>query len=460
MSSKVVVIGGGPGGYVAAIRAAQLNSEVVLIEKDELGGTCLNRGCIPTKTLLESADTFWKVKEQGAALGISTPGVFLDFSAVNKRKQNTVKQLVSGVEFLLNKNKVSVVRGVATIIDPRTVKVAGRDEEIRADSIVIATGSVPSTISVPGIDSEGVMDSDEFLNLEQIPGSVAIIGGGVVGIEFAQIMHRMGAAVTVIEMMPQILPNEDLELAQMLESILKREGIEVFTNATVSEIKATEDGSKAVLFSTQDSSGERVAEKVLIAVGRNPAVNGLGLEKLGINLNENQIVVDEKMQTNVPGVYAVGDVVGGVRLAHVASAEGKCAVENIAGIDASMNYRVVPRCIYTSPEVACVGLTEAQAKEKYNDVIVGRFPLAGNSKAVITGETNGLVKVIAESRYGEVIGVETLAPHATELIAEAVLGMRLEATVDDFASAVHAHPTVSEAIMEAALNVKGKAIHI
>jgi len=400
------------------------------------------------------------VKEHGAALGINAPRVTVDFSTVTKRKQNIVNQLVNGVELLLKKNKVRVVTGVATILDPKTVKVAGSKEEIKTDNIVIATGSVPSSIPVPGIGSDGVMNSDELLELEQIPESIVIIGGGVIGVEFAQIMHRMGADVTVVEMMPQILPNEDIELARMLESVLTKEGIEVFTSATVSEIKTTKDGSTAVLFSVQAISEEKVADRVLIVVGRNPAISDLGLEKLGIDLDKNQIVVDEKMQASVPGVYAIGDVVGGILLAHVASAEGKCAVENIAGIDTKMNYQRVPRCIYTSPEIACVGLTEAQAKEKYDDVIVGRFPLAGNSKAVILGETNGLVKVIAESKYGEVIGVEILAPHATELIAEAVLGMQLEASFDDFTSAIHAHPTVSEAIMEAGLNVRGKAIHI
>lgn len=459
MGSRIVVIGGGPGGYVAAIRAAQLNNQVVLIEKDELGGTCLNRGCIPTKTLLESANVFWTVKERGNVLGINASGVSVDFPAVTKRKQAIVERLVGGVQFLLTKNKVKIVRGVATIIDPKTVKIVGSNEQIKTDNILIATGSVPSGIPVPGVDNEGVMNSDEILELEEIPKSIAIIGGGVIGIEFAQIMHRMGANVTVIEMMPQIVPDEDVELAQMLEGILKREGIDIYTNATVSEIKTAKKGGNAVLFSTQDESREKVVEKVLIAVGRTPRISDLGLEKLGLALDKEQIVVNQKMQTNVPGVHAVGDVVGGIMLAHVASAEAKCAVENIAGIDRKLNYQTVPRCMYTSPEIACVGLTESQAREKYEHVTIGRFPLTGNSKAVILDETNGVVKLIAESKYGEVVGAEILAPHATELIAEAVLGMQLEATFDDFASAIHAHPSVSESIMEAALNAKGEAIH-
>ena len=459
MGNRITVIGAGPGGYVAAIRGAQLKNEVTLIEKDELGGTCLNRGCIPTKSLIQSANVYWEAKNS-SIFGVNTTGVTLDFSVVTKRKEKVVKQLVNGVQFLMKKNKIRVVKGVGTIIDPKTVKIIGSNEEIKSDSIIIATGSVPSSISVDGIDGNGVINSNEILQIQELPSSMAIIGGGVIGIEFAQIMQRMGVSVSVMEMMPQILPTEDADMALMFESILRKDGIEIFTGVTVKKIE-TANKSKKLTFTTKEGANLKVVEKVLVAVGRSPETNDLGLEKLGINMDKKFIAVNEKMQTNIPGIYAIGDVVGGITLAHLASHEGRCAAENASGIVTNINYGAVPRCIYTSPEIGCVGLTEAQAREKYgSDVVIGRFPFVGNGKAIILEEIGGLVKVIAEKKHGEVLGVEILGPHATELIAEAVLGIHMEATVEDFANAIHAHPTVSEAIMEAALNAKGQAIHI
>lgn len=459
MGNRITVIGAGPGGYVAAIRGAQLKNEVTLIEKDELGGTCLNRGCIPTKSLIQSANVYWEAKSS-SIFGVNTTGVTLNFSVVTKRKEKVVKQLVNGVQFLMKKNKIRVVKGVGTIIDPKTVKIIGSNEEIKSDSIIIATGSVPSSISVDGIDGNGVITSNEVLQIEELPASMAIIGGGVIGIEFAQIMQRMDVNVSVIEMMPHILPTEDADMALMFEGILRKDGIEIFTGATVKKIE-TANKSKKILFTTKEGTNQKVVEKVLVAVGRSPETNDLGLEKLGINMVEKFIAVNEKMQTNIPGIYAIGDVVGGIMLAHLASHEGRCAAENASGIVTNINYGAVPRCIYTSPEIGCVGLTEAQARKKYgSDVVIGRFPLVGNGKAIILEEIGGLVKVIAEKKYGEVLGVEILGPHATELIAEAVLGIHMEAAVEDFADVIHAHPTVSEAIMEAALNAKGQAIHI
>ena len=459
MGNRITVIGAGPGGYVAAIRGAQLKNEVTLIEKDELGGTCLNRGCIPTKSLIQSANVYWEAKNS-SIFGVNTTGVTLDFSVVTKRKEKVVKQLVNGVQFLMKKNKIRVVKGVGTIIDPKTVKIIGSNEEIKSDSIIIATGSVPSSISVDGIDGNGVINSNEILQIQELPSSMAIIGGGVIGIEFAQIMQRMGVSVSVMEMMPQILPTEDADMALMFESILRKDGIEIFTGVTVKKIE-TANKSKKLTFTTKEGANLKVVEKVLVAVGRSPETNDLGLEKLGINMDKKFIAVNEKMQTNIPGIYAIGDVVGGIMLAHLASHEGRCAAENASGIVTNINYGAVPRCIYTSPEIGCVGLTEAQAREKYgSDVVIGRFPFVGNGKAIILEEIGGLVKVIAEKKHGEVLGVEILGPHATELIAEAVLGIHMEATVEDFANAIHAHPTVSEAIMEAALNAKGQAIHI
>lgn len=460
MAKNITIIGGGPGGYVAAIRAAQLGAQVTLIEKDTLGGTCLNRGCIPTKALLQSADILAEIRN-AAAFGISAEKVSLDFSAVTKRKEAVVKQLVAGVTSLMRKNNINVIKGIGTLIDAKTVGILGESDKISADSIIIATGSKPSTVPIKGIDEPGVITSDEALTMEQLPKSTVVIGGGVIGLEFAQILHKMGSKVTIVEMMPQILPTEDTEIANALENILKKDGMEIFTNATVTSIRSAKPDEKVVSFTTKDGNGEqeRIAEKVLLSVGRRPDTDDLGVNNLSLAVDKGRLVVNERMETNIPGVYAIGDVIGGLMLAHVAMEEGKCAVENSLGADCKMDYRATPRCVYTSPEVAGVGLTEAEAKEEYSDIKVGRFPFKASGRALILNETAGMVKIITDAHYGQILGVHILGPQATELIAEAVLGIKMEATFDDIASTIHAHPTLSEAMMEAALNAGGKTIH-
>lgn len=460
MAKNITIIGGGPGGYVAAIRAAQLGAQVTLIEKDILGGTCLNRGCIPTKALLQSADILTEIRN-AAAFGISAEKVSLDFSAVTKRKEAVVKQLVAGVTSLMRKNNINIIKGVGTLIDAKTVGILGESDKISADSIIIATGSKPSTVPIKGIDEPGVITSDEALTMEQLPKSTVVIGGGVIGLEFAQILHKMGSKVTIVEMMPQILPTEDTEIANALETILKKDGMEIFTNATVTSIRSAKPDEKVVSFTTKDGNGEqeRTAEKVLLSVGRRPDTDDLGVNNLSLAVDKGRLVVNERMETNISGVYAIGDVIGGLMLAHVAMEEGKCAVENSLGADCKMDYRAVPRCVYTSPEVAGVGLTEAEAKEEYSDIKIGRFPFKASGRALILNETAGMVKIIADAHYGQILGVHILGPQATELIAEAVLGIKMEATFDDIASTIHAHPTLSEAMMEAALNAGGKTIH-
>lgn len=460
MAKNITIIGGGPGGYVAAIRAAQLGAQVTLIEKDTLGGTCLNRGCIPTKALLQSADILAEIRN-AAAFGISAEKVSLDFSAVTKRKEAVVKQLVAGVTSLMRKNNINVIKGIGTLIDAKTVGILGESDKISADSIIIATGSKPSTVPIKGIDEPGVITSDEALTMEQLPKSTVVIGGGVIGLEFAQILYKMGSKVTIVEMMPQILPTEDTEIANALENILKKDGMEIFTNATVTSIRSAKPDEKVVSFTTKDGNGEqeRIAEKVLLSVGRRPDTDDLGVNNLSLAVDKGRLVVNERMETNIPGVYAIGDVIGGLMLAHVAMEEGKCAVENSLGADCKMDYRAAPRCVYTSPEVAGVGLTEAEAKEEYSDIKVGRFPFKASGRALILNETAGMVKIITDAHYGQILGVHILGPQATELIAEAVLGIKMEATFDDIASTIHAHPTLSEAMMEAALNAGGKTIH-
>ena len=458
MSKTIVIIGGGPGGYVAAIRAAQLGNEVTLIERDTLGGTCLNRGCIPTKSLLRSAELLSEIND-ASTFGISVKEVALDFSAVSQRKDMVVNRLVRGVESLMRKNKVRVIKGKGAIIDAKKVGIVSSDEEIAADTIIIATGSKPLKIPIEGIESQGVITSDDALKMNQPPESVIIIGGGVIGLEFGQILHKLGSKVTIIEMMPQLLPTEDTEIAQALESILEEEAMDIFTNATVKSISDADSGKK-VLFTTKDGEREKIAEKILVAVGRQPDLGDLELEKLNISTNRAAIVVNERMETNIPDIFAIGDVVGGTMLAHVAMAEGKCAVQNALGSDSKIDYQTIPRCIYTSPEVAGVGLTESEARERYERVQVGRFPFIGNGRALILNQTAGMVKIVADAKYGQILGVHILGPNATELIAEAVLAMRMEATFSDLGQTPHPHPTLSEAIMEAALGVEGCAIHI
>ena len=456
---NIIIIGGGPGGYVAAIRAAQLGAQVVLIEKDALGGTCLNRGCIPTKALLHSAEVL-SLAKGAETFGVVIEKASLDFPSAMKWKEATVKRLVGGVASLMRKNKIKVIKGIGTLVDPKTVKVIDSGEEVKGDSIVIATGSKPSKVPIKGIDEPGVMTSDDALVMDKLPQSTLIIGGGIVGLEFAQILGRMGVKVTVVEIMPQVLPGEDTEITQILERALRKEGIEVFCGATISGIESTKPVGKKVLFTTADGGEEaRTVDNVLVAVGRRPNTDDLEIEKLGITLDKGRVVVNERMETNIPGVYAIGDVVGGVMLAHVAMEEGKCAVENAMGLDSKVNYRVVPRCIYTSPEVAGVGLTEAEASKEYQDVQVGRFPFLASGRALTLNETEGMVKIIANAKYGEILGVHIIGPQASELIAEAVLAMQLEATPEEIASCIHAHPTLSEAMMEAALGVGGRAIH-
>jgi len=461
VAKSIVIIGGGPGGYVAAIRASQLGAQVTLIEKDTLGGTCLNRGCIPTKALLESANVLAEIRD-AAVFGISAEKVSIDFSAVAKRKEAVVQQLVSGVNFLMKKNKIEVIKGTGTLIDSRTVGILETGDQINADNIIIATGSRPTTVPIKGIDEPGVITSDEALAMEKFPKSIIIIGGGVIGLEFAQIMHRMGSKVTIVEMMPQVLPTEDTEIANMLMDILKKEGMEIFTDVSVTSISGSQQGREVVSFTTGDGNNkqERVAEKVLLAVGRSPNTDDLGGDKLGLNVDNGKLVVNERMETNIPGIYAIGDVIGGLMLAHVAMEEGKCAVENILGNDCKIDYQTAPRCVYTSPAVACIGLTEAKAKQDYGNIKIGRFPFRANGKALILNETEGMVKIIADAQYGQILGVHILGPQATELIAEAVLGMRMEVTFEDAASTIHAHPTLSEAMMEAFLDVSGGRIYL
>jgi dihydrolipoamide dehydrogenase len=458
--NRIIVIGGGPGGYVAAIEAAQHGADVTLIEKDKLGGTCVNRGCIPTKALVQTAQLFHDIG-RAQEYGITVEGFSFNFNEVSKRKGKIVAQLRDGVSYLMRKNKIKVVEGTAAIISSSMVKVSGKEErEVSGDKIIIATGSEPSSIPVEGIDGSNVINSDDALEMDSLPESLVIIGGGVIGLEFAQIFKRLNVAVSVVEMMPQILPTEDSDIAKQLAKSMKQEGIDIYTGATVTRIGSVKGGAKEISIIRNDTKTTLRSDKVLVAVGRRPFTEHLGLERLGLALKNGRIIVNEHMETSDQNIYAIGDAVGGIMLAHKAMAEGRCAARNALGIKKRMDYKAIPRCIWTSPEVAAVGLTEEEARRRYETIKTATFPLSANGKAKILGEAQGFAKIITESSHGELLGVHLICPHATEMIAESVLGLTLEATHTELGETIHAHPTLSEVVMEACLGIDGKSLHI
>ncbi len=459
MSKKrtITVIGGGIAGYPAAIRAARLGAAVTLIEKADMGGTCLNRGCIPTKSLLQSVEVARVIKES-ETFGIKTGPAEIDFPAIANRKNEIVGFFRTTVASLVRRKKIKLIEGEAEVIDPKTVKIKGTNEKIVSDAMIVTTGSVPATLPIPGLDKADPWDSNDFLDMKKLPESSVIIGGGVIGVEIAQILAGFGRKVTILEMMPGLVPGLDLEISMALEQELSNQGVEIVTSAKVSNVAGTK--TKRTVTYVSDGKNQTVdVERVIVAVGRIPLLKGLNHGKLGLAIEKGAVVVNDRMETNIKGIYAAGDVTGGIMLAHVATAEGECAAQNAMGNQRSVNYKAVPSCIYTIPQVASVGLSEEQAKKKY-DVEVGRFPFSGCGKAVVIGETFGMVKIVADKKYGEVLGVHIIGPHATDLISEAVLAMSLESTVEEIAHAIHPHPTLSEAMMEAAQTLKGGAVHM
>jgi dihydrolipoamide dehydrogenase len=455
----VVVVGGGPAGYVAAIRAAQLGGKVTLVEAEKLGGTCLNRGCIPTKFMLHSVETYQLVKAAGR-YGINVSGATLELAKMQAAKHKVISTLTAGIKGLLSGNGVEVLSGRAKLTSPVQIAVdsaQGKKETIDADKIILATGGKPIALPIPGADSPDIMGVDNMLEVDRIPKSLVIIGGGVVGVEMATVFAKLGCQVSLVEMMPHCLPAQDDEIALVLEEALQADGIQVCCSTQVSRIDDVA-GGKAVVFS---EGGQKIeAEAVAIAVGYRPNIEGLGLEACGIAAGKGGIQVNEKMETSVPNIYAAGDIVGGMMLAYVAIAEGIVAAENACGLNSKMDYNAVPQCVFSAPAVGSVGLTEEAAVAQGYQVQVGRFPLKASGMALILGEQRGLVKVISESKYGQLLGVHIIGLHAPCLIAEAAIAMKLEGTVDDVLATLHAHPSLSEAVWEAAADVKGKAIHI
>ena len=459
----VAVIGSGPGGYVAAIKGSQLGLKVALVEKySRFGGTCLHWGCIPTKALLLNADLYEKALN-GKEFGILYKDINLDFRLVKARKDKLVKKLSMGTDFLMKKNKISTFQGIGRLTAPGIVQVEGDQiTEFRARNTIIATGSEAKLLPGLELDGKSVLTNKEILDLETIPKSLLVIGAGALGVEFASIFARFGSDVTVVEMLPRILPLEDHEISNEIVRILSKRRIKFLTNIRLEEIKVQDGSIHAQIKADNGEIISLAAEKVLVAVGRRPLSEDIGLEKMRVATSRGFITIDKNMQTNVPGIFAIGDVVPTPALAHVASHEGILAMECIAGRNpAALNYDLAPSCIYCQPEVARVGLTEGEARERGFDVITSKFPFAAVSKATILGEGEGFVKLVSEKKYKQILGVHIIGPHATELIAEGTSLIGLEATAGDLSHLIHPHPTVSEGIMEAAHALySGAAIHI
>jgi dihydrolipoamide dehydrogenase len=459
----VTIIGSGPGGYVAAIRASQLGLKTALVEKDKrLGGTCTLRGCIPTKQLLMSAHVYEQT-QHAADFGVQAAEIRLAFDDVQKRKEKVVMKNSKVIEFLMKKNQVTVFKGKGRLSLPGKVEVTtddGKTETIQTKNIIIASGSVVRPI--PGFETDGqrVVNSDHILELKQIPRSLIVMGAGAVGVEFASVYSRFGCETTIVELMPRLLPLEDEEVSAELSKSFRKRGIKSQLDTRLDGMEKTETG---VRLTGKTSKGEAVAleaEMLLVAVGRMPYLEGLGIEGTKIKVERGAIQVDEFCRTGEPNVWAIGDVIPTPWLAHLASKEGILAVEQIAGVHAEpINMRQVPSCTYCDPEVASVGLTEQKAREQGFDVKAAKFPFSASGKARILGEEEGFVKIVADKKYDEILGVHVIGPHATEIIHEGIVAMRLESTAEELGRTIHAHPTVSESVMEAAEGIHGMTIH-
>jgi len=460
----VVVIGAGPGGYVAAIRAAQLGQKTAIVDKQWLGGVCLNVGCIPSKSLLKNAEVAHTLRERGKEFGFSFENLNLDYPVAVKRSRQVSDRLVKGVGFLMRKNKIDVHMGTAHLSGPKSVTVTdedGKATELSAKNIIVATGA--STMVPPGweIDGEQVVTYLEAILQEKLPKSVVIIGAGAIGVEFATIWNSYGVDVTIVEMLPHLVPLEDEEISRELEKAFKKRGINLLVGHKVEGIETLKTKVK-VTVSAEGETKVLDAEQALVAIGFRPNSKGLGLEEVGVKVSERGFIeIDERMATNVPGIWAIGDVTGKLMLAHVGSAMGIVCAENIAGAETiTLDYEMMPRATYCQPQVASFGLTEAQAKERGYDVKVGRFPFQANGKALGLGDYAGWVKLVVDEKYGEILGAHMIGPEVTELLPELTLAHLMELTPNEIARNVHAHPTLSETLMEAAHGAEGSPIHI
>jgi dihydrolipoamide dehydrogenase len=454
----IVIIGGGPGGYVAAIRGAQLGLRVAKVEMEEIGGLCLNWGCIPSKALLRNAEIL-SLMHRSDEFGISFDNLSVDYGKAVDRSRQVVKRLVGGLKSLMKRYGIDLITGYGSVPGPGLVSIDGR-EELEAANIIVATGARNKGLPPVPVDGDRIITTREALSLREVPGRTAIVGGGAAGVEFAYLWATYGSEVTIIELLPHLLPNEDVEISQTLEKSFQKQGIKLMTGSRVEASHFT-NGVGTITLSTGDVSTEIHCDKILVAVGLEGNVDGTGLKELGIEMQNGFIVVDESMRTSLPNVFAVGDVTGAPLLAHTAFAQGHVAVETIAGLPTTrIIAENIPRATYCQPQVASVGITEAQARERGLEVKVGKFPFMASGKALGHGDREGFVKVVAGAEYGEILGAHMIGPEVTELLGEVTVAQALDATVEDIGLAVHPHPTLSEALKEAALGAMGQAVHM
>ncbi len=455
----LIIIGGGPAGYIAGIRARQLGGTVTLIERDNIGGICLNRGCVPTRALVRGVE-FLDLPKKARDYGVNLGEIEIDFPKMVARKDTVVKTIVGGLDMLVKANGVEVLKGSGRFISPTQVEVSledGTSNQLTAPKILIATGVSPKKLDIPGADK--MITTDQALELSEIPQSLLIVGGGPIGFAFATIFSKLGTSVTIVEESAQILPGIDREIISMLEKEIRKAKVQLYTETSIKEIKDGEGTENSITLSTKDEEVTLNAQHVLIADVREANVEGLGLNKVGVELSQGFIEVNNHMETGTGGILAAGDIIGGHLLAHVAFAEGKVAAENALGKQTEINYTAVPKCINTTPEIASVGLTEDEAVTQGHQIQIGRFPFAANAMATILGERTGSIKVISEAKHGQILGVHIIGPHASNLIPEAALAMRLDATPQEISATIHAHPSLSEALFEAALDVTGDTLH-
>lgn len=454
----VVVVGGGPSGYVAALRAAKYGKKTALVEADYLGGTCLNRGCIPSKTLLKHAEIIEGI-EKAKNWGIKTENLSFSLKEMFARKDQVIATLRSGIEHLLNAGKIDVYNGFGTIDDDKKVTVVIRNEsyQISGEKIIIATGSRPAIPPINGLDSVNYHTTDTIFDITEIPQSIVIVGGGVIGVEFANIFTSLKTKVTIVELGDRIIPTEDEDASKVLLKSLKQKGVKVLTNYQVSSIEEINHKKNVTIISNKGKAENLSVDEILLAVGRKPNLSAVS--ELDLKMTGSYIAVNDYLETSKKDYFAVGDVIGGLQLAHVASAEGLTAAENLDGNKKEMNYKVMPRCIYTNPQVASVGMSEAELKEKGIKYKVSKYNFSGNGKALTAGETEGFSKVMIDEKYGEVLGVVMVGSHVTEMISQSSAYMYLEGTVDELAEMVQPHPSFSEVLMESANTLIGKGIH-
>ena len=456
----MIIIGAGPGGYVAAIKAAKSGFKVAVIEEDRVGGTCLNRGCIPTKVMLHASSLYSELKES-ERFGIFSSGVSFDYKKIMEYKNETVDKLCQGVEQLFKSNRITLIKGKATLEKDRSVSVVSESgkESYKADKVILATGSKPALPPISGIESEGVVTSDELFKLTEIPKRLIIIGGGVIGTEFASVFSALGTEVTILESLPNILGNIDKDITQNLKLIMKKRGVDIHTSVNVKKIEK-DDEELCCIYTEKDKDVEIRAECILCAAGRIPNTEGLFGEGVDLSMEKGRIIVDEKFKTDMDGVYAIGDLIKGMQLAHLASAQGICLIEELAGHERSIELSVVPSCIYTEPEIAVIGISESEAKENGIPVKVGKFIMNANSKSVISKEERGIIKIIADERTEKIIGAHMMCARATDMIGEFGSAITNRMTVSDLLKCMRAHPTYNEGVGEALEEVYGSAIHV